>query len=285
MGVLGTSMGAVLVRLAQAEGVPSLSIAAWRLILASVVLLPYAIVREGTGFWRRGRKEALLLAASGLFLGLHFATWITSLAYTSVASSVVLVSTGPIFVGLGSWLLLREPPSRRLVWGLVVAAIGGLIIGWGDFSGGPAPLRGDALALLGAAMVAGYLMVGRRVRSSRSVLAYTAPVYAVAAAVLVAATLASGQPMLGFTPRAMGWLLALGVVPQLIGHTSLNWALGYLPATLVALVTLAEPLGSSLLAYLLLGEPVGWPTAVGGAVVLVGLLIATRPQQPRSGPS
>ncbi len=277
LGILGTSMGAILVRLAQGEGVPPLSIAAWRLTFASAVLLPYAALRMGRGILPTSRREGFWLGVSGVFLGLHFATWITSLAYTSVASSVVLVSTGPIFVGLGSWLLLRERPGARLMGGLCLAAVGSLTIGWGDFSGGASPLLGDALALLGAVMVAGYLMVGRRLRSGRSVIAYVAPVYGVAMVVLVVAALSAGQPMLGFTPLAYLWLLALGVIPQIIGHTSLNWALGHLSATFVALVTLAEPLGSSVLAYALLGEPVGWMTALGGAVVLTGLFVATRP--------
>ncbi|MBD3174143.1 MAG: EamA family transporter [Armatimonadia bacterium] len=276
VGILGTSMGAILVRLAYGEGVPSLSIAAWRLVFASAILLPYAALHQRGQMVRFEGREMVWVIVSGLFLGLHFATWIASLAYTSVASSVVLVSTGPVFVGLGSWVILREPPTPRQVAGMGLAAVGSVVISWGDFGGGTAPLLGDLLALTGAVMVAGYLMIGRHLRARRSVVAYAAPVYGVAMLVLVAIALLSGQPMAGFPPMAFLWLLALGVVPQLIGHTSLNWALGHLSATLVAMATLAEPVGASILAYLLLGETVGWTTGAGGAVVLAGIYLASR---------
>ncbi len=276
LGIAAISFASILIRMAQAEGVPTLTIAAWRLIFASAVLLPYAWATRRQEMRAFSRREGGLLVAAGLFLGAHFATWIASLGYTSVASSVVLVSMGPVFVGLGSWLFLRERPGLMLAAGILLAAVGSVVISWGDFGQGQDHLRGDLLALTGAVMVAGYLMIGRRVRGHHSLTAYIAPVYGVAMLTLVIIVLVGRQPMFGFSPAAYGWMLALGLVPQLIGHSTLNWALRHLSATFVSIVTLAEPLGSGLLAYLLLGEAVTWTTAVGGAFILAGIYVASR---------
>lgn len=276
LGILAISFASILIRLAQAEGVPTLTIAAWRLIFASAVLLPYAWATRRAEVRAFSRQKAGLLVASGVFLGLHFATWIASLGYTSVASSVVLVSMGPVFVGLGSWLFLRERPGLLLAVGIILAAAGSVVIGWGDFGLGQDQLRGDLLALTGAVMVAGYLMIGRKVRRHCSLTAYIAPVYGVAMLTLLVIVVVGRQPMFGFSPAAYGWMVALGLVPQLIGHSTLNWALRHLSATFVAIVTLAEPIGSGLLAYLLLGEVVTWTTIIGGGLILTGIYIASR---------
>ncbi len=276
MGIAAVSFASILIRFAQAEGMPTLSIAAWRLIFASAVLLPYAWATRRDELRGLSRQEVGLLAASGVFLGLHFATWIGSLAYTSVASSVVLVSMGPVFVGLGSWLFLRERPGPLMSLGIVLAAVGSVVISWGDFGLGQDQLLGDLLALAGAVFVAGYLMIGRVVRGHRSLTAYIAPVYGVATLTLLVIVLVGRQPMFGFPLAAYGWTLALGLVPQLVGHSTLNWALRHLSATFVAIVTLAEPIGSGILAYLILDEAVTVSTLMGGIVLLAGIYISSR---------
>jgi drug/metabolite transporter (DMT)-like permease len=276
VGLVAVSFASILIRLAQAEGMPSLVIAAWRLIFASLILLPYALTTRRDEIRDLSRREWRLLVASGIFLGLHFATWIASLGLTSVASSVVLVSMGPVFVGLGSWLFLRERPSLLLAVGIVLAAIGSVIISWGDLGQGQDQLFGDLLALAGAVFIAGYLMIGRRVRARRSLATYIALVYGVAMVSLVLLVLIAGLPLLGFSPKAYGWTLGLALGPQIVGHSTLNWALRYLSATFVSIVTLAEPIGSGILAYLLLDEAVTWATAIGGALVLAGIYIASR---------
>jgi drug/metabolite transporter (DMT)-like permease len=284
VGLLAISCASIFIRYAQAQGMPALSIAAWRLVFACCVLLPWALCR----YWREirsvPRKELGLLGVSGVFLGLHFATWIVSLEYTSVASSVVLVSLGPVFVGIGSWLILGERPGIGTVGGLALATLGSIVIGWGDLGGGHERLLGDVLALAGAAFVAGYLMIGRKARGHLSLTAYIAVVYGVAMVTLLVLVGGSGRPMLGFSPGAYAWAAALGLVPQLVGHSTLNWALRYLSATMVAIITLAEPIGSSLLAYLLLHEAVTPCTALGGVLVLTGIVLASRAEgarQPR----
>lgn len=276
IGIVAISFASIFIRFAQAENVPTLSIAAWRLIFASLVLLPYAWATHRHEIRDLSRRELSLLVASGVFLGLHFATWIASLGYTSIASSVVLVSMGPLFVGLGSWIFLKERPTVQLSVGILMAAAGSIVISWGDLDQGQDQLLGDLLALAGAVMVAGYFMIGRKVRAHRSLTAYIALVYGVAMLTLLVIVLVSRQPMLGFSLPAYGWMLALGLVPQLIGHSTLNWALRHLSATYVSIITLAEPLGSGILAYIILGEAVSWPTAAGGVLVLAGIYIASR---------
>jgi len=275
-GIVAISCASIFVRFAHAKGMPALSIAAWRLVFACAVLLPWALIRYRDEILAIPFRDLGMLGVSGVFLGLHFATWIASLEYTSVASSVVLVSIGPVFVGIGSWVLLGERPVMWLIVGLALATVGSIVIGLGDLGGGRNRLLGDVLALAGAMFVAGYLMIGRRVRGRLSLYAYIAVVYGVAMVALLVMVWASGQPMLGFSPAAFGWAAALGLAPQLVGHSILNWALRYLSATLVAIVTLAEPIGSSLLAYLLLHESITLSTALGGVVVLTGIGLASR---------
>jgi drug/metabolite transporter (DMT)-like permease len=276
LGIVAISFASIFIRFAQAEGVPSLSIAAWRLIVASAVLLPYAWLKYRNEMLDLSSGEKALLAISGVFLGIHFAAWIASLGYTSVASSVVLVSMGPVFVGIGSWIFLRERPSYLLAIGIVIAAVGSIVISWTDLGQGRDQLLGDLLALTGAVMIAGYLMIGRKVRAHRSLIVYVSLVYAVAMITVLVLVIAAQQPMFGFSPAAYGWLLALGLIPQLVGHSTLNWALRLLSATYVSIVTLAEPIGSAILAFLLLDEAITWAIALGGALVLTGIYIASR---------
>jgi len=279
IGILAMSSASILIRMAQAEGVPSLSIAAWRLALASLVLLPYAAVTRRDEVRSLTRREWLLVALSGVFLGLHFATWIGSLSMTSVASSVVLVSMGPLFVALGSRLFLGERLSAPMAVGIAVAAGGSALIGWADRSADQDKLVGDLLALTGAVMVAGYLMIGRRVRARRSLVVYIALVYGAAMLTLLLIVWAAGMPMGGFTPQAYGWMLALALIPQLIGHSTLNWALRHLSAAFVAAATLAEPIASSILAYLLLRERITLSVVLGGVLILVGVYVASRSER------
>ncbi len=278
LGVVIVSTAAILIRLAQA-GTHSLVVAAWRLTLASLILAPVALLVCRAELGRLTRREWASILLSGLLLAVHFATWITSLAYTSVAASVVLVWTSPIFVGLASPLLLNEPLPRGMLGALIVAILGSLVIGLGDLGQGTHQLWGDALALMGAVAGAGYFLIGRRLRARLSLLAYIFPVYGTAAVALMGLLLASDLPKLPQQPQTWLWLLLMALGPQILGHSSLNWALRYLSATYVTLATLGEPIGSALLAWWLLDEP---PTAwavIGGGLILTGIVIASRAER------
>ncbi len=275
--MLTVSAAAVLIRLAQAE-VHSIVIAAWRLTLATLILTPVALIRfrrEFSSLTASDWRNALL---SGILLAVHFGTWITSLALTTVAASVVLVWTSPIFVGLGSHLLLGERLTRAMIVALVVVIFGSVIIGVGDLAVGTHRLLGDLLALLGAISGAGYLLIGRRLRRRLSLLAYVFPVYGTAAVVLMAVMLLAGLGPAPQRSQTWLWLVLMAIGPQILGHSSLNWALRYLSATFVSLATLGEPIGSTLLAWWLLGErPTIW-AVVGGILILCGIAIASHAQ-------
>ncbi|NOX44782.1 MAG: DMT family transporter [Caldiserica bacterium] len=262
IGVTSISFAAILIRLTRSHAV---TVAAWRMALAGLPLLPVLAYRRPP---RGGTKHLLLSLLSGIFLALHFSLWISSLRYTTVASSVVLVTTNPLFVGLFS-VLLGERPNRRLWEGIFISFAGAVMIGWGDFALGGRALWGDVLALLGAVMASAYLLVGRR--RELGLFPYISLAYGTAGALLLlsVAIVPGGEPL----PLGGDWpwiaLLALG--PQLLGHTSLNWALRFLPAAAVALAILGEPLLSSLWAYLIFGEAIGPLQGAGFALVLAGI--------------
>jgi len=267
LGVVAVSFSAILIRFTRS---PSLVVAAWRLTLASAVLVPWGLAR-GRGLSRRGLGLAFL---SGTFLAFHFAFWIESLRHTTVASSVVLVTTNPVFVGLFS-LLLGEPPDRSLWQGIGLATLGGALIGWGDFSLGGGALWGDLLALAGAAMASGYLLVGRWMRRHGALLPYVATAYGTAAVLLLGAV-----SLLSTVRLPLGddwlWIALLALGPQLLGHTSFNRALRSLPASAVAVAILGEPVGAALWAYLVFGEGIGAVQGVGMALVLLGIARSLR---------
>jgi drug/metabolite transporter (DMT)-like permease len=272
-GIVAVSFASIFIRLAEA---PSLVIAASRLTIASLILAPAALIRGKDELRSLTRGDVGLALLSGLFLGLHFATWISSLEYTSVASSVVFVDTSPLFVGLASHLLLKERVSRQMFAGIAVSVLGGIIIGFGDFGLGARELLGDLLALAGAVAVSGYLLVGRKLRRHLSLLLYIFLVYATAAVFLVAVCLIAGHTFSGYPQQTYLMFILLAVVPQIIGHSSYNWALKYLPATFVGVGTLGEPIGSTILAYFFLSE-VPTPAKIGGGVlILAGIYVSSR---------
>jgi drug/metabolite transporter (DMT)-like permease len=287
LGVVAVSTASILIRYAQLAGVPSLVIAAYRLSLASLVLLPIVVWRRRAELRALGRRQAVLAVVSGIFLGVHFGAWISSLAYTSVASSVVLVSTNPLFVALIAAAALGERLTRPVLAGLGLTLLGAIAVGLSDVCGGPGgcpawrdlvrgpALLGDGLALLGAVAGAIYYSAGRALRPSMSLTTYIFLTYGTAAVTLVAAALAARLPATGYTPQVYGLFLLLALVPQLIGHSAFNWALRYLPATYVAVTTLGEPVGSIIFAALLFGEVPSRAKLLGSALILCGILVAS----------
>jgi drug/metabolite transporter (DMT)-like permease len=290
IAILAVSTASIFIRFAQMDGAPSLVIAALRLTFATMLLAPLALIRHRDEIKRLTQTEWLLAVSSGIFLAVHFATWITSLEFTSVASSVVFVSTGPLWVALLSPMLLKEDVSRTAIIGLGLALVGGTIIGlsdacvWdaglacpalADVLQGPA-MWGNFLALVGAWTVTGYLIIGRKLRAGMSLIPYIFLVYGIAAFVLIVIMVIAGDSPAGFAPQTYGWIFLLAAIPQLIGHSTYNWALKYLPAALVAVTTLGEPIGSAVLAYFILNETPALAVLVGGAFILTGIYLASR---------
>lgn len=277
IGILAVSSASILVLFARAQGVPAVSIAAWRLTIASIALAPFVWTRARGEWMKLSRRDFLLAIVSGVLLALHFASWISSLDYTSVMSSVVFVSTNPLFVGLASVLLLRESIRRGTVIGILIAGIGGALIGFTDLgSAGADSLFGDGLALVGAVTVSGYLLIGRRLRKQLSLLAYIGLVYTTAAIVLLAMALAMGANLFSYSPMGYLLIILLAAGPQLIGHTAYNWALKYVSATFVTVTLLAEPIGATVLAIPILAQVPSPIKLLGGALILAGIFFAAR---------
>lgn len=279
IGVVAISTAAPLIKLI--PEVPSVLVAASRLGFASLILLPLG--------WRHrhavGRHQPALVLAAGLCLALHFVSWIASLRYTSVASSVILVTLTPLLLVPAGYLIWGERPTRRLGLGIGLAIGGSVCIAWNDFRlSPPQALYGDLLALGGAVMMAAYLVCGRLIRPSVPLPLYAGLVYACAAVCLWAVCLLSPVSILGYAGSAYLILLLLGLGPQLIGHTVVNWALAYLSPTIVAVILLAEPVGASLLAWLWLGESVSWLQGGGGALILTGIGLVNVQAQSAAAP-
>lgn len=289
MGILAVSTASIFIRLAQ-ETADSIVIAAFRLTIATLVLEPIAWRYHRSALRGLNRRDWLLGLLSGLFLAIHFATWITSLEFTSVASSVVIVTTTPLWVALLSPVVLREPIGRRVAVGLVLSLAGGMIVALSETCtlrelqtciGQDTWFRsttafGNMLALLGAFSAAGYLLIGRSLRTKLSLIPYIFVVYGVAATALLFAMFAMEKSPLGYPPVTYLWFLMLALVPQLLGHSSFNWALGYLPASFVSITLLGEPIGTILLAYLLLRESPAPLELIGAILILMGIYIASQ---------
>lgn len=291
VGILAASTAALFIRFAQAEGVPSLVIAAMRLVLASLVLLPLVLWRERSALARLTGREWRLALASGVCLGLHFGAWISSLALTSVASSVVLVSTSPLFVAVLAALFLHEKLTRAILIGLALTLMGAVVVGVSDAcQAGCPPLAdlvrgtafiGDLLALLGAAAGAIYFSLGRVLRPTLPLLVYIFVTYGSAASVLAGLVLVVGLPLTGYPATAYVWFVLLALVPQLIGHSAFNWALRYLPASYVSLMALGEPVATIAMVAVIFGEVPSAIKLLGCGLILVGLAVASR--RPASG--
>jgi len=271
VAVVAVSWGAIFVRLCHA---PPLVIAFYRLGFSTLLLLPILAARgEAKSIFPRGRPTILTLA-SGLLLALHFATWISSLALTTIASSVVIVSTQPVFSALFSARVLGEKAPARLYAGVSVCLAGTLLISGGDLSLSPDRLAGDLLALAGAAAAAGYFVIGRSLRARIPFLSYLVWVNGSGALFLGAMAAAMGESLLRLRPSDYFWFLMMAMVPSLLGHTCLNWAVRHLEVYRVSLTAFGEPILATLYAYLLFGERPTPSLWTGAALVFAGVVLA-----------
>jgi drug/metabolite transporter (DMT)-like permease len=279
VSIVAVSTASILIRLSTA---PPMAIATWRMALSTLMLLPFfASGGRPRRFAVMSTREKLALVGVGVVLAVHFASWITSLSFTSVASSVIFVHVDPIFVALVSHFILGERVDRRVAVGIVVAFAGATVIAFGDLGVGQENLVGDLLSLVGAVALGIYILAGRKLRQSLDLVSYVTPVYATSAAVLAAGSLIMGVPLAGYPGGEMLLFFAIALVPMIFGHTVYNWALRWISAPVVSISLLGEPIGASILAYVLLGESPGTMTLLGGAVALAGIL--TCAYQPAAG--
>jgi len=273
VGVLSVSFAAIFIRLADA---PPLVIATYRLAIASLVLIPIASIKSTKSLNKLSRRDIFLILLSSVFIALHFALWITSLDYTSIASSVVLVTSHPAFVAVISYFLWGERLNKLTIGGIAVALIGIIFVNYGGLTFGSRALWGDLLALMAGFSMGAYLVIGGQLRARIDILSYLAIIYTCSAVILLVATLLFGHSLFGYSPITYLMLILLALIPQLIGHSCLNLAVRLVPVTLVSVAILGEPVGATLLGCLILGE---MPTAneiVGGLLILSGIFIVMR---------
>jgi drug/metabolite transporter (DMT)-like permease len=288
VGAIAVSTSAILARIAMGDqpavsaatdgAAPALAVAFWRVALGALALAPLALRAQRRHDVRLSARRHRQLAASGAVLGLHFALFQGSLALTTVASAVTLATMSPIFVALGGWWLLREPTDRRTWIGMGITILGAVTIGLADLTAvdlGARALLGDAMAFGSALAVTGYLLLGRVARRDVPGATYSSIVFGWAALTLLPVCLLAGAPLGGY--ELVTWAAIAGIVigPQLLGHTVFNALLSTVPATVVSIVVLSEPVGAGVLAWFVLGEaPAGW-FLVGAPLVLTGVAVAT----------
>jgi drug/metabolite transporter (DMT)-like permease len=280
IGVLAVSTAAIFIRLTMAAAEInsvgfSLFIAASRLIISAIILIP---TWQGFKKDRVSTKALIYAIAAGVCLALHFATWITSLAFTSIAASTALVTTNPIWVAILSQVWLKERLKNSIFVAIVIAVAGSIIIALGDYDSnsiGTNSILGDILALIGAWMASLYLLFGSQAqRQQLSTSSYIAIAYSTAALILSPLPLLFGVGYVGYPSQVYLYILLMAIISQIIGHTSFNWALRWLSPTLVTLTILFEPIGSSVLGYLVFAEIPSPLVILGGLVVLISVAIA-----------
>ena len=277
IGLLAISFGAILARVAQANALPSLAIAALRLGLAALIITPLALWQSRRALLAITRRHVLLTLGAGFFLALHFATWISSLEYTSVASSTALVTTNLLWIGLASFMLFGDKPGRVMACGIAISLAGSLFIFWSDSrtsAPGSNPFLGNCLALIGSWCFSAYLLIGRRLRADMPLPAYIWLAYGAGALFLLLGCGVAGVPLGGYSMPAYLAALGMALGPQLLGHSAYNWSLKHVSPTFVAVVTLGEPVGSAAMAWLFFGESFAPLQAAGFVMLLAGIYLA-----------
>ncbi len=288
IGLITASFAAVLIRLAQDAGMPSLAIVAERLLLSWLILSVVVLSRHREAIRHMRPRNMLLAALAGFWLATHFSMMAVSLEYGSVLMAQTIVNTGPLWVALLEVFVLRYR-LPKLVWvGLFIAMLGGSLIGFssaGDTATGSQPLLGAALALSSALAGAVYFTIGRKVRAGVPLLPYIWFVYGGGALAMLIAVSFTGTSLAGYEPRAYLWILLLALGPQLISHTSLNYALAYIPATITTIFGQVISVTAAIVAFALFAEVPQPLEAVGSFVILAGVVLAILAQNRRRTPA
>ncbi len=278
LGILGVSFASIFIK--ECQDVPSLVLSMYRLDIAALILLLMNFVNKKRLLPIQNR-ELFLGFLSGVFLALHFYFWIASLKYTSIASSVVLVSTNPFFVVLISLLLMKEKVSSKVLIALLASFIGTLIITASDGNVfgtkiDKTALFGDILAIIGAFCVSFYFIIGSSLRKSIDTNKYITIVYTSAAVFITILVAFANVSITNYSAKDFSFMFLLAIIPQLVGHTAFNWVLKYLKAAAVAITTLGEIIGSSILAYIFFGQTISFWQFVGILFIMSAILISIK---------
>jgi len=278
IGIISVSLSSILIKLTY--DVPAIIISTYRLIISSVFLLSWTKIKH-IEIKTASLRDFSVAVLSGLFLSIHFISWIASIKYTSIASSVTLVSTSPVFVIIFSFLLFKEKPSNKTLLATIMAILGSALIAYSDknltaSSSYPNPLLGDALATVGAIAVSIYFMSGSHLRKYLTTFQYITLVYSFAAMFTLIFAIFSSESFLGYRSDSYIYMVLMAIIPQLFGHTSFNWALKHIKADAVAIATLGEPIGASILAYLFFHQTVSPLQFIGMSAVLLSIALAIK---------
>ncbi|MGA1846691.1 DMT family transporter [Deferribacter abyssi] len=277
LGIISVSFAAIFVRFC--DDVPAIMIATYRLVIASTIL-NILYFRKNKERFKFQKKDFIFGFFGGVFLSLHFIAWLQSLKYTSVASSLVLLSTGPIFVSIVSYLILKEKQDKEIIIAIVFAIAGSAVLAFGDANFevrfGENALIGDGFAIMAAFFVSLYFLIGSHLRERMDIMSYIVLVYTVAAVFLLIVSLVLQIPFTGYELRSYIFMVLLALVSQNLGHTSFNWALKYLKTSMVAIITLGEPVIGSILAYLIFGESIDKYKFIGIILIFAAIIIASR---------
>jgi drug/metabolite transporter (DMT)-like permease len=272
VSIIAVSTASILIRKSNA---PPLTIATYRMMFSTLLLLPFYIRNKGfEKIKQMTLTRILMLIGVGIVLALHFASWITSLEYTAVASSVIFVHVDPLFVAVVSHFWYGEKISLKTAIGIFFGFVGVSLIAWEDSSHGGVNLYGDMLALFGGLMLGIYILFGRRIRQSLDLVEYVTPVYATSAIILLLSSIITNTKLIGFQVYDFFIFSLIAIIPMIFGHTVNNWALKYVSASIVSISLLGEPIIASILAFLILSEIPSVLTIVGGIITFTGILLA-----------
>ncbi|HNZ82574.1 MAG TPA: DMT family transporter [Sedimentibacter sp.] len=272
-GTFFTSVSSIIIRFSES---PSLVIAAYRMLFTSIMLFFPVYIKYGSEFKSLNKNDCLLCLISGIFLALHFASWIQSIQMTTIANSTILVSCSPIFVAAINYFLLKERITGKMIVGIGMSLIGTVIIGIGSSQGnGTAMILGNVLAFMGAVFVAGYLVIGGIVRKTVSAGVYVLIVYSVSAIALFFMCFASGTPVYPYPLKEFALFFLLAFFSSILGHTVYNYLMKYYSSTLISITTLMEPVFASLMAMIIFKEIPSAYTVLGGIIIIGGIYLGT----------
>ncbi|MGB3368768.1 MAG: DMT family transporter [Acidaminobacteraceae bacterium] len=270
IGVFALSTSAIFVRLADA---PSAIVAFYRLFFTAIMLMPFLIFNKSAKSELKSlsKKDWLIGALSGVFLSMHYVLWFESLKYTSVASSIVIVTLQPLFSIVGGFFIFKERIAKKAIFGSFIAIVGSMIIGWGDFQISNEALFGDLLAFIAAGIITAYFFTGQHLRKNLSVISYSLIGYVSSSIFLAIYAYVQGASFTNYPLKTWQLFIGLAFVATILGQFTFNWLLKWLSTTVISMSIMGETIGAVLLSYFILNESITIKQAFGIMFILVGI--------------
>ncbi|UJF28027.1 DMT family transporter [Planococcus sp. 107-1] len=270
IGVFSVALSAIFVKMTSADsGVTAF----YRMLFSILIMSPVFFMKYTQEIKKLSKRDWAFTSIAGIFLAFHFILWFESLNYTSVASSTVLVTLQPLFAFAGTYFFFKEKLSIKTLVSGLIAVLGSVLIGYGDFKISGSALYGDILALIACALITGYLLFGQDVRQRLSLITYTFVVYSFSTITLFFYIIVKGESFGPYPASEWMWFLLLAIIPNLLGHTLFNWSLRWVSTNVISIAILFEPVGAAILAYFILGELLSSSQIIGGTVVLCGIIL------------